>query len=493
MGNYRRRSDVSIGPGWALLLVAVVAAVAAAYWIGPGRAAALELELFALRGDSLVTELEVRGFRDPETGELRFLLPLAVHNAGRQAVRPDQVTFSLPGRYRLASARGELPAEVAPGVPLRRYTVALGGPPVRPGQTAWRPPGLHGIWLEPDMPSYYCALVDGRVPEFVPAAGRDPAVVSELRIFYSLEVRATHQRSTGLLTVRFDPAELDLEPAAMPPAFPTTFEEPEVEAPDLGPLRSAGQRTSHCGEADQPVELFTAVWQSAGGARLYVVHVGGAPRKHLYDLNGDGVIDLETWDVDGDGRFDARREARFPVPEFLRPLPPRELALMRPDTVPPDSAWLALFHQPAAGPFRFTRPPPRQLAAPALPDTLVAHRTGPTMADALPPPDTVWLELFHDVQAGPFRFVRRPAAAAPDTAAAAQPPAAEHATEPAAAPPAGAPMEPAAPATPAAAPPAAQPAAPAQPPPATAPPPRRTVPLGTPVPRPPPRPDTIPS
>jgi hypothetical protein len=184
------------------------------------------------------------------------------------------------------------------------------------------------------------------------------------------------------------------------------------------------------------MELFAVTWESQAGARFHVIHVQGQPRKHLYDLNGDGIVQLETWDVDGDGRFEARREARFPVPEFLLPLPTQRPELTLPDTVPPDSAWLALFRNTAAGPLRFAQqarmPPPR----PAMPgDTTADGLPSGDLMEPLPPPDSAWLDLFRNTAAGPFRFSRRPqpppqdtidaardTVVVPDTAAPAPPP-----------------------------------------------------------------------
>ncbi len=49
---------------------------------------------------------------------------------------------------------------------------------------------------------------------------------------------------------------------------------------------------------------------------------GGVPRKYLFDLDRDSIIELEMWDPDGDGEFETRRQARLPIPAFLLPPPP---------------------------------------------------------------------------------------------------------------------------------------------------------------------------
>jgi hypothetical protein len=451
-----KRFGISIGRGWMLMLLVVAALVGVAYWLGPLRAPPPALELLIVEGDQSAADVAVRGERDPESGTIRYTLPLAVRNVGFQSGRPQTLTFSVPGRYRLVTAQGPLDSEVTPGVPLRRYVLTLAAPTLRPGEPPQRLPGLETIWLEPDMPDWYCIDNNG-VPEFIPAPEYDATALAEVRIFYSLGLRRPEERSTGVLTVRVDPEQYQRAGVAMPPTFPTTLDDFDTEPPDLGPLQYSGERRAYCGDPEQPMELFTVAWETTGGAGFYVIYVHDRPRKHLYDMNGDGTVDLEMWDADGDGRFDARREARYPVPEFLRPRPRPGMALLEPDTVPPDSAWLALFNEPRAGPFRFTRPQ----AAPAAP----LAELGP-----LPPPDSAWLARFLEVDAGPFRFTR-PAATPTDTA----PPriADEPGTEPG---------EPGAPGTPPAAePPVAEPDSPAATTPAPQPPPRRTAPLGTPV------------
>src|SRR5690606_30196206 len=108
------------------------------------------------------------------------------------------------------------------------------------------------------------------------------------------------------------------------------------------------------------------------GGRVLVVYVDNVGRKRLYDLNRDGIIELETWDADADGLFEARREARFAIPDFLMPLPPRDPAMAQPDPVAPDSAWLALFHDPGQGLDRFATSPLVAHPQVAVADTAVA-------------------------------------------------------------------------------------------------------------------------
>jgi hypothetical protein len=410
MGHLLQRLGIRVGRGSVLIILLALILAAGAYWIGPAWTPPPQLRLVVFAGDSAVEQVRVRGDYDEATRQLRFALPLAVQNVGTDASQPRRLELSVPGRFAVSTRRGRLTGAVTPGVPLRRYTIELVAPVVQPGAPPQPLRGLETIWLEPDLPRYYCAEYGDGIPEFVPAPHYDAATIAEVRIFYSVSTRETQARSTGLLTVMLDPQQLDVTPAAMPPTFPTLIHDQEVEAPDLGPLLYRGSRTAWCGDPEQPMELFAVSWQTAGNARLYVIHVRGQPRKHLYDLNGDGIIELETWDIDGDGRFEARRQARFPVPEFLIPLPVQRAELLLPDTVPPDSAWLALFHNAGAGPFRFALD--ARTAARPIRDPAVAGETAAAM-EPLPPPDPAWLQLFLDAGAGPFRFTRRAPAEPP--------------------------------------------------------------------------------
>jgi hypothetical protein len=320
------------------------------------------------------------------------------------------------------------------------------------------------LWLDDDVvitgerPEVRVRLQPGQVPEFLPAPQYAPATLADVRIFYSFDTGDPDERHSGLIAVRAESGQLRSTPAPRPPLFRTVYETPEATVPELGELRPLGARTAWCGDPERPVELRTTTWETASGGRLHIVHVDGVARKRLYDFNGNGVIELETWDADGDGRFDARRDARYATPAFLLPEPLRNAHLLEPDTVPPDSAWLALFNEPR-GPFRFTRPPP----APAAP----LAELGP-----LPPPDSAWLGRFLEVDAGPFRFTQ-PARAPADTAL-------PRIADQPAAPPAAAPGAPGAPGAPDA-PPVAAPDTPAATTPTPRPPQRRTTPLGTPV------------
>ncbi|MEX1184098.1 MAG: hypothetical protein WEF86_12780 [Gemmatimonadota bacterium] len=440
MGYSAQRRQFSLGRGWTLLLLVVGLLVAASFWIGPLRPLPAELELLAITGDMAVPDVHVAG-AVTENGLVRFAVPVAVRNAGARAARPRRLMLSVPARYRLALTRGRLVGQVTPGVPLRRYEIDLAAPVLEPGAVTVRLPTLDTLWLEPDLPRYYCTLTDGRVPEFEPAPPYDPATLADVRIFYSFVSDVADERSTGVLTVHVDSSLLQVQPAPRPPLFPVVFHEGVGGLPDLGALHVTGTRTAWCGDPEQPVELLTMIWGNAAGSRALVVHVDGRPRKHLYDVNGDGIVELETWDADGDEHFEARREARFAIPEFLLPLPPRNPELLRPDSIPPDGAWLAVFNDRSQGPWRFARYILQTRADSIAGERTRADSLARLAADTLPAapavvampglatagdsaaiagvtlPTQEWLRLFNNTAAGPFRFSQRAAAAAPPRAA----------------------------------------------------------------------------
>lgn len=427
MGYKAQRIGFSVSRGWTLLLLVIGGLIAASFWIGPLRPLPAELQLLAVAGNSALTEVEATGQLRAD-GTVRFAVPLAVRNVGFQPAEPWQLQLSMPGHYHLTTRRGRLAGEVTAGVPLRRYTIDLTPTHVPVDNATMRLPGLDTIWLEPDLPRYYCQLGDGQVPEFLPAPDRDPAQLSRVSIFYSFRTANAAERHSGLLAVRLDTAMLRSQPAPMPPSFPTVFlVEPDEDDPAAetvaqpadsatAPADSAGDsaaadgaaradtagagnvirlvaggsRRAYCGDPEAPVDLYTTIHETADGGRVYTVHVAGAARKRLYDMNGDDVIELERWDSDGNGFFEARRQARFEVPDFLKPLPPLNPEMLEPDTVPPDSAFLQLFGNTAAGPFRFSRSQDQVAPDRAIADSL---RRDSLLPDSLRP-------SFDSVQSG---------------------------------------------------------------------------------------------
>lgn len=427
MGHKAQRFGIRISRGWAVLFLLMGALLVAASWIGPLRAIPARLELLAIDGAVAVQQTEAQAFRTAE-GSVAFAVPLAVRNIGAQTARPDRVVLSVPAPFRLATGRGRLHGIVTPGVPLRRYTVELPGEPLEPSEQTHVLSGLDTLYIEPDLPRYYCDTQGLGVPEFSPAPSYDPETLSDVRIFYSFP--DGDERHTGVLSVRLDPARLAVSPAPVPPVFRTVFEEPEARAPQVGPLSFAGARTAHCGDPEQPIELYTVLWETRTGGRVLVLYVHNAGRKRLYDLNRDGIVELETYDADGDGRFEARRDARYAIPAFLMPLPPRDPSTIEPDPVPPDSAWLALFRSHERGVSRFAKSqlvvhPQLAVVDTTASDSARAATGGqvaapaPVFADLgpVPPATPQFLRLFGDTAAGPFRFAQRTPPPAPPVVA----------------------------------------------------------------------------
>lgn len=481
MGNRAQRFGIRIGRGWAVLLLIAGSLLIAAYWIGPLRPIPAQLELLAIAGDSAVAEITVQP-RRTAAGSVVFPVPLAVRNTGAQSVRTAEVVLSVPSQFRISTPRGRVEGGVTAGVPLRRYRIPVQHTVLEPAVQTEILPGLDTIYLEPDLPSYYCTTQGTQIPEFTSAPQFDAETLSDIRIFYAFRSPSSRERQTGLLTVHVDPALLQSQPAANPPTFPTVVEMPQARAPETGTLLFAGARTAYCGDPEQPVELYTTLWETREGGRIYVIYVDNVGRKRLYDMNSDGIIELETWDSDADGRFEARRDARFPVPDFLTPLPPRDPQMAQPDPVAPDSGWLALFHSPQEGPERFARSSLVAHPQVVVADTLAADSVAGVVASEVEAPDSArptgtrlpadpdlsdvrpatpqFLALFADTAAGPFRFTRRPAPSAQAPAR----PGTTAVTPPAA----GTQADTAAPAEP-------------EPEPEPAPRPRRRQPLGTPI------------
>ena len=425
MGNRAQRFGINIGRGWMVLVLLAGTLLLAAYWIGPLRPIPAHLELLAIDGDVAVEEIAAEPRRTAQ-GRVVFPIPLAVRNIGARTARPAAVVLSLPPQFGVSTSRGRVAAEVSPGVPLRRFRVPLAGGRIEPDSQTQVLAGLDTIYLEPDLPRYYCSTQGERIPEFGAAPRYNAQTISDVRIFYSFVESARVERQTGLLNVSIDPELLEVAPAAGPPTFPTVIQAPEAGAPETGTLLFAGARTAHCGDPEQPVELYTTSWETMSGGRVFVVYVDNVGRKRLYDLNRDGIIELETWDADADGLFEARREARFAIPDFLMPLPPRDPAMAQPDPVAPDSAWLALFHDPGQGLDRFATSPLVAHPQVAVADTAVAdtaaagsaaladvtsgEATAPAGLEDLSdvrPATPQFLALFADTASGPFRFSQR--------------------------------------------------------------------------------------
>jgi hypothetical protein len=328
---------------WLIVLLVVGAAVGAASfvrWGGP----APPLDLVAVGpGGSFQDTVDIPPeWADTAThtpgGAVRVPLILAVRNRGLQPVRPGRLTLSLPLRYRLhGRTREDLESRVEPGSPLIRYTLATGLGPVQPGRLPALLPAHDTLWLEVVLPTYHCVALADSLPEFVPATPPPLATLADVRIFYSFDGGDLEERRTGTLSVRLDTTMIDVATVDAPPSFPMRVD-PALASPDLGALTLVGNRSSRCGEVEDPMEILSTVWETPGGGRFITLDYGGSVRKHLYDLDADGIVERESWDPDGDGRFDATRQARLPLPEFLLPArPSAAYDLARFDSIPADS------------------------------------------------------------------------------------------------------------------------------------------------------------
>ena len=147
-----------------------------------------------------------------------------------------------------------------------------------------------------------------------------PRLLANIKIFYSFNT-GRRGRQAGLLDVRLDPSLVERPASSPPPVFPTSIHEPAWPLPPMGDLRRVGTNVARCGPPESPMSVASTIWQGAEGGRLLVLAYGGKPRKYLFDLNRDSIVDLEMWDASGTGRFDAQREARYPIPPFLLPPP----------------------------------------------------------------------------------------------------------------------------------------------------------------------------
>ncbi len=402
--------------GWVVLFVIVAALAAAAFWIGPFRAAPARLQLLALSGDGRFREFVgiPAAWADtlPPASEAtaRFPLILAVYNAGAQSARPTQLALSLPARFRVSDQKGQpLPFQRTIGNPLVRYELPVRTAAVAPRHQPQILPGLDTLWLEPIVPAIYCTALADSVPEFVSAPQQDARTLSRVHVFYSFSGPRIKQRQAGLLTVQVDPNLVKRDPAPSPPIYPTQVTEPEAARPEMSELRYVGSRLSWCGDPGQPVEIYDALYQTAEGGRFFVLYHGGAPRKYLFDLDRDSIIELEMWDQDGNGRFESRRPARMAIPAFLMPYREAVTDTMAADTaladttftidtVPATAQWLRTFYDTSAGPLRFggKASAPRAVPVPAAAPAAVQ----PVSVDSAA------LRLFNNTAAGPFRFYR---------------------------------------------------------------------------------------
>ncbi|MGH7506410.1 MAG: hypothetical protein ACRELX_12195 [Longimicrobiales bacterium] len=392
MFNVLKRFGFPLSRAFALLVVLAGIGVVAAFWIGPLQPVPPELRLLALGDDGRFTatptlRLAIGDSAGMQPGNARFPLRLAVRNVGARAAAPVVLSLSIPARYRLTDGEHvPLRGQRTPNNPLVRYRIGLLPATIEPADAPTLLTTADTLWLEPLLPRYYCALAGDGVPEFIAAPVYDAARLARIAVFYSFGGGRRSVRQTGLIELRVDSTLVVREPAPTPPSFPVTLAEPAASLPELGPLARGGFRAAECGDPMQPIELQSVLWLTESGGRFIILYHGGVPRKYLFDLDADDVVELEMWDPDGDGDFEAKRQARFALPDYL--LPPPSPA----DTLTVDSVWLANFHNVAEGPFRFLPDSFRPAAAvpapspppPARPDSARVPPARPQ-----PRPDTV--------------------------------------------------------------------------------------------------------
>jgi hypothetical protein len=328
---------------WVVALVVVVLAVAAATFVRWGSPLP-ELELLALGPDGQFHDtVDIPAdWADEATvtvdAVVRFPLILGVRNTGYRTARPGRLVLSVPARYRVTDAWGEpLPIAVDPASPLVGYLIERRLEPVEAGLLPALLPAHETLWLEAVVPRYYCVELAEAIPEFVPAPPPPLAAMSEIRMFYTFDGGELDDRHTGILTLRVDTTLLAVSMPEQPPTFPMQTD-PQQAWPLAGPLQYVGSREVRCGEPEAPMEMLSAVWETEDGARVITLTYDGEVRKYLFDLNADGIIDRESWDPEGRGRFTATRRARLPIPDFLLP----ETSSIRYDMsrfadIPPDS------------------------------------------------------------------------------------------------------------------------------------------------------------
>lgn len=329
-------------------VLVVLAAAAGAYLAFPRATHRPALALVALDASGqfqdtarIPTQWADTAFTGSYGATARVPLVLAVVNTGARAARPTTLDLSVPARFRLLSAEGaELPHYLSRTSPLVRYVLHADFGTILPGRLPVVPAGLDTLWLEPIVPALYCVAGADSVPDFVPATPPDPRLLASIEMFYSFSGPGIRGRQAGLLDVRIDSTLVRTAETTTPPTFPTEIVNAGHPLPQMGTLVYSGSVAARCGAPEDPLVVTSQVWRTGTGGRFLVLLVDGKPRKYLFDLDGDSTIELEMWDPDGDGRFEARRRARFPLPAFLLPPPPPPPNPAISTSLPPDSAAL---------------------------------------------------------------------------------------------------------------------------------------------------------
>lgn len=312
----------------------------------PGRRLVLPLLLFvllvavivlAVGAPSAATQLVLRVRGDdgrfgatvrppaPEPGRSRRHAPylplaLSVSNEGSRPLQPGRLELLVPSRYRLVDRNGTLAraATVEPGEPLLRYVLPLNGLRLPPGGRARIAAG-DSLWLVPATPPIRCVLASDSVPIFEPTPRVSAALLTPVRIFYAFRGGKLKRRAAGLITLSVDSTLVAPPGPERVREDRATVQRPAVAWPDVAGLTRVGYGPTYCGPMDAPYRMVTTLWRTAAGGRVFGLSVDGRAREYVYDLNGDSVAELEIWDSDGDGRFEAERRVDFPLPAFLFP------------------------------------------------------------------------------------------------------------------------------------------------------------------------------
>lgn len=291
----------------------------------------------------------------------RIPLVLAVRNLGGESAHPERLRLSVPVFFRIQVDGRRLLDRASSDGPLIGYrldTRTLSIPPEgEGGAVALR----DTVWLEVLMPAFYCAIIGDSVPAFISAPPIPVEPLAHVRMFYVLEGGDLDYPQTGLLELRLDPTRLRL-PAnnEFVDSSPMRIYRDEAPFPSFSALRRSGSRRSLCGGIGDALQFRTFLWTTPGGGRFFVIHYGGVPRKYLFDMNRNNIIELEIADMDGNGTFEASRSLRLPIPRFLVPQPDgRRFRLVdREPLTPEEFARLRAFGSALAGPYEPISQPP---------------------------------------------------------------------------------------------------------------------------------------
>lgn len=423
-----------------LFVFALLALVGGAYVLIP-MAVPDEVDLqLVVRGDDGAYSDRVRAgvdrvrLADAGDGDIRVPLVLALRNTGEAAGAPEMIRLHVPPHVELVASEGvNLLRGRSVSEPLIRYVLEGPFEQVAPGDEPSPVLSSDTIWLRPTLRRWECAVITDSVPELVPARDRDPEDLAVVPIYYSLEGGILSGSRSGTLQVRLDPAILDRPTPDSPPDFPVQLRGNGFQVHDSIPLTSAGAHDVWCGPLERPIELHVEAWQTPPGGLVLRLSYGGTPRKYLLDVDGDDVVERELWDPDGDGRYEASREARFPLPRFLIPPAAEDADTVSADTVPADTAPSGATGQPAEGAGAAADgeaepdPPPAPVDTPpvdttpvvAEPEDTVGPEPDPEPEDTIlpepEPEDTVLPEPEPEDTIPPDRDPRDPIAAWPAT------------------------------------------------------------------------------